>query len=571
MVKADALATARSHWPFLMVSAIAAALLLTNLGAGYLWADEGDTAVLASNIVRFGVPKAWDGTTFMDSDFGARVNKRMIMVSSPWLQYYITAASFLLFGENTFAARLPFVLAGLLTIGEVYFLTLRATANGRAALLACILTTCSVQFLLFCRQSRYYAFAMLLTCLLIDIFLRMTSAKRAAMFGIVAVLLFHTHPIGVVPVFALGALTLIHPAFSAQRRWFGITIGPILMLTIPWFLIARTGYTENAELVSSVRDFIIRSAQYLIECSSVAPLIGVAVLCLAGFATRGWAGPALQDSERRLLVSVFAVIISYVLAMAGTQRAAALWVTGVRYTSAIIPLFAVAAAVLVFSFGRTKRFILPPLVFLFAFTKFAQITPWICWADKGPNPEHKIVALHVPTNVTAAFFPVEDLLYVKDLWQSNIGTVGHSIEFLRQHAQPGDLVITNYESEPLYFHTKLPQGMKIMKQDTIYDAARSYGLPEYVFGVGHVQWIVWRFNWDDYLGIHWAEVKDLLLDEGAKIDDLAEIKETGWENRENIHFHRFSGDTYLFEQETNLAPAHIFRVDWPAQPQAKLR
>jgi uncharacterized membrane protein len=564
MRRVDLFATLRWHWPFLAVAVISAVLLLTNLGVGYLWADEGDTAVLASNIVRFGLPKAWDGATFMDSDFGARVNGQMIMVSSPWLQYYVTAAAFVLFGESTFAARLPFALAGLLTIGVVYFLTLRTTADRRSALLASVLTICSVQFLLFCRQSRYYAFAMLFTCLLIDIFLRMTSPRRAALFGVTAVLLFHTHPIGIVPVFALGALTLIEPAFSAQRRWFWVTIGPVLILTLPWFLFARTGYTENAELVSSVRDFAIRLGQYAVECSSVTPLIGIGILCVVGSIALRSAGRVFQDHERKLLVAIFAVGCSYALAMVGTQRSAALWVTGVRYTSAIIPLFAMAAAVLIGSLGRAKSFLFWPLLFVFVFTKFGQIAPWICWTDKNPDPERKIVAFHVPTNTVAAFFPLEDLLFLRDLSQRNIGTVGRCIEFLRQHAQPDDLVITNYESEPLYFHTRLPQAMKIMKQDTIYDGARRYGLPDYVFGVDRARWIVWRFNWDDYLGIRWADVADHLLAAGAKINDLAEIEETGWENRENIHFHRFSGNAYLFPQETNLAPAHIFRIDWPA-------
>ena len=106
-----------------------------------------------------------------------------------------------------------------------------------------------------------------------------------------------------------------------------------------------------------------------------------------------------------------------------------------------------------------------------------------------------------------------------------------------------------------------------MRQDTIYETAQGYGLPEYVFGVDHARWAVWRFNWDDYLGIRWPEVADHLLAEGAQINDAAEIKETGWENRENIHFHRFSGDAYLFSQATNLPAARIFRVDWPNQEQ----
>jgi hypothetical protein len=88
----------RPHWPLLIAAALGAILIFTNLGSGYLWADEGDTAVLARNILRFDVPRAWDGTTFMDSDFGARVNRDLVMVSSPWLQYYVVATSFGIFG-----------------------------------------------------------------------------------------------------------------------------------------------------------------------------------------------------------------------------------------------------------------------------------------------------------------------------------------------------------------------------------------------------------------------------------------------------------------------------------------
>jgi len=271
-----------------------------------------------------------------------------------------------------------------------------------------------------------------------------------------------------------------------------------------------------------------------------------------------------QPRERALLVLILVVVLSYTVGMVITQRPAALWVTGVRYTSAIIPLLAIAASVLMLKISRAQTPIFLALLFLFALTKFGQITPWTFWADKNPDPESKIVALHVPTNTIDAFLPREDLLFARDLFQKNVGTLGQCVEFLRQHASPGDLVITNYESEPLYFHTTLAQGMKIMRQDPIYDAARRYGLPEYVFGVDRGRWIVWRFNWDDYLGIRWPEVAYHLTGEGGQISKVAEIKETGWENRENIHFHRFSNDVYLFPQDTALAAANIFQVDWPS-------
>jgi len=119
----------RDYWPLAAVLAIAATLLFVRLDRDYLWADEGDTAVLAKSILRFGVPTAWDGVSFIDSDFGARLNDDFVMVSHPWLQYYVTAASFALLGQTTLAARLPFAFLGLATIALAYLIVHRITTN----------------------------------------------------------------------------------------------------------------------------------------------------------------------------------------------------------------------------------------------------------------------------------------------------------------------------------------------------------------------------------------------------------------------------------------------------------
>src|SRR3984893_2941016 len=129
----------RAHWPFVTVAALGLALVLTNLGTDYLWADEGDTAVLASSILKFGIPKAWDGVTFTDSDLGARENQQLVMVGTPWVQYYVAAASFLLFGQNTFAARLPFALASLFTVLVGFRFIQRLTGDWRPAFCGALL------------------------------------------------------------------------------------------------------------------------------------------------------------------------------------------------------------------------------------------------------------------------------------------------------------------------------------------------------------------------------------------------------------------------------------------------
>ncbi len=394
----------------------------------------------------------------------------------------------------------------------------------------------------------------------------MKSARECVLFAFLAILLFHIHPIGIVPVAVLGILTLSYRPFALQRRWLWLAVPVVAAFTAPWFALARTGYTENASLVSSIRDFLARFAQYLIECASVTPFVGVmalSVILLIQWRRRiGFPSPRKRD----FLFVICAMILSYAFVVAVTQRSAALWVTGARYTSAIIPLVAMAAGVLIVSIAHHRALVWVPLLLIFALTNLAQITPWVLWADKNPNPENRIVAVHVPQRIVDGLFATGPLLFIRDLFRSNPGTVAESCEFLRKNAEPGDVVITNYESEPLYFHTRLPQGMKIMKQDSIYQIAQRQRLPDYVFGVEHARWVIWRFNWDDYLGIRWADVEHRLLSEGAKIGEAAQIEETAWENRENIHFHRFAGHRYLFPQDKDLAPARIFRVDWPAGP-----
>ena len=290
----------RSHWPFAILAALGLALLLTNLGSDYLWADEGDTAVLASNIVKFGVPRAWDGVTFTDSDKGARENDDLVMVSHPWVQYYVAAASFFVLGENTFSARLPFALAGWLTILLVYAFVWRITTNRWAAFCAAALTVLSVQFLLYSRQCRNYSLNMLLTCWLFWIFFRMKSARSCVLFALAAILLFHTHPIGIVPVGVLGILTLIYRPFAPQRRWFWFALPAILIFTLPWLALARGGYAENTERLHSIGQFFDRFTQYMIECASVTPLIGVIILLLVCLVRSKLESPKKVIAKRKI-------------------------------------------------------------------------------------------------------------------------------------------------------------------------------------------------------------------------------------------------------------------------------
>jgi len=585
----------RANWPFVTVAVLGLAILLTNLGADYLWADEGDTAVLASSIVKFGIPKAWDGVTFTDSDLGARENQQLVMVSTPWVQYYVAAASFLLFGENTFAARLPFALAGWFTVLLGYRLIRRLTGDWKAALCGALLVLGSVQFLLYARAARYYALSMLFSCWLISIFFRMKSARDSILFAAVAILLFHTHPVGTAILAALAVLTLTYSPFSGQRRWFWFACVPVFLFTVPWFFYARLGYTQMSTPLRAAGEFFARIIQYLFETASVTPLIGIIALffvllirwCLGcsrihplGSASGGDEASCdsatgatqsrdsnvlLNTQEAGFLLLVGASILCFAFIISLTQEVTSLRIIGLRYTAAVIPLLALAAGVLIAKVSRGKPVVWISLLAVFILTRLDQIVPWTSWNRSGIFRFGQFaVALHVPSSPLNRFIDTGLLRFGCNLWYGNPGTMGKSCQFLHRNARPGDVVITNYESEPLYFYTGLPQGLKILANAPVYDAARRQHLPEYVFGVARARWIVWRFAWDGYFGVTWSEVEQALVNQGARITEMTKIKETGWENRENAFFYRFCGHKHLFRlHQHHFRRARIYRIDYP--------
>src|SRR5436190_19295412 len=337
-----------AHWPITLISALGALLVFTNLGSDYLWEDEGDTAALASNILKFGVPKAWDGGAFLDSDHGARLNRDLVMVTHPWIQYYLSAASFLVFGENTFAARIPFAIAGWMSILFVYLFVWRLFGNRLTAFSAAALLVFSVQFLFYAKQSRYCALNMLLVVWLFWSFFKMKSARDCVLFILASVFLFHTHPYGIAPVVALGALSLIYRPFVIQRRWILFATPAIALLTLPWLALSSLSSSRsalNTTAAQSAGEFIERCAQAFIESTSVTPLIGRIILFLVAALSIRWkrkdtidAAPSdsvsaeqqvaprfFETNETALLLSALLTIVFYGLATAITQSSDSLW------------------------------------------------------------------------------------------------------------------------------------------------------------------------------------------------------------------------------------------------------
>jgi hypothetical protein len=573
------------HWPAALIAVLSAVLIFTNLGGDYLWEDEGDTAALAVNILKFGVPKAWDGQAFLDSDHGARLNSNLVMVTHPWVQYYLTAGSFIVFGQNTFAARFPFALAGWLSIPLGYIFLWRLTRNRWIALSAAILLTVSVQFLLYARQCRYCALNMLIVVWLFWAFFKMKSTRGCVSFVLAAALLFHTHPYGIAPAAALCGLSLFYRPFAEQRRWVWFAAPAIAVLTLPWLALSSlssSGSELNTTAAQSVGEFVERCLQAFIECASVTPLLGSVILIVLAMVwmrvrnnrngdseivaemPREKLLPVFDSNEMGIIVGAVATIALYGLATAVTQSSDSLWLAGMRYASAALPLASMVAAIAIVKVSHGKTLIWLALMAVFAFTKLAQITPWVASNPSGFIRFGKYsVGAHVPAKIVDRFVGGGLLLFVRDLWRENPGTVEKTCKFLQENAKPGDIAIVNYGMEPTYFYTRLPQAMGILQSYPVYQRARELGLPDFVFNADHARWIVWRSAWETGPGYAINDVLKEIVQRGGQITTVLEVGETVWENREDIHFHRFSDGTYLFPRTQTFPKSRVARVDWP--------
>lgn len=527
----------------------------------------------------------WDGTTFLDIDYGKRLNDHFVMIGHPWLQYYAAAASFALFGETTLAARLPFAVAGLGTIALVYVIVWRLTQHRVAATTAALLLTLSVQFLLYSRQSRHYSLNALLTCLLLLQFTRLRSIASTLVFVAIAVMLFHAHPIGLAAVLALTLLPFVYPAARHRRRWVLLAAPLVGVLSMPWMLLARGGYSEATAPLRDLGRLLPRLGQFAVEIGSVTSMFAIALVALvARHQLRRNPAPRLRPKarprgsrptpleprsrpalrapdEREFVWMVLATMIAYALVMAITQSRDSIWQFGLRYTSAILPFSAIVSALIIRRLAGANWRIWVACVLVLGFTRLGRLTPYTFWQDPTPLREmDAAVTFHTPPNFIDRVFRTGQLRFVESLFKFDRGTSGEVIEYLNRHAKPGDVLITNYGWEPLYFHTGLPQGMKVLPSWPVYGAARARGLPEYVFSAEGARWIVWRRAWGNYLGHDIGLLIDELDRARVPLTRVAEIPETLWENRENIHFRRYPDDEYIYPWYPQLPHTVVYRI-----------
>jgi hypothetical protein len=151
------------RWALTVVVLLASCVFLfARLGHYALWYDEALTALGALGVWRTGDTTAMVGSNIVAYRGGIMMSGGKERGTPP-LPFYLTAPFVGVFGQQAWAARLPFALLGLATVAWVLWWLWRDTCDPAFWMLMGLGLITNVSFFLYCQQSRYYAPAIFAT------------------------------------------------------------------------------------------------------------------------------------------------------------------------------------------------------------------------------------------------------------------------------------------------------------------------------------------------------------------------------------------------------------------------
>ena len=474
-------------WLIIMLF-FAAFLFLSNLGNHYLWQDEAQTALVSKTILTHGIPLGYDGKNYFSNELGAEYGKNYIWKWHTWLPFYATAASFLVFGINTFAARLPFALCGIATVILTYYFSKSLWKEKKVALLSSALLLLSVPFLILSRQCRYYSMATMFSLCGLYSYFNILEDKRysSIAFFISLTLLFHVNHMYYA---TLTATTLLH-VFLCRRDCIKKISVPVfwsILINIPWIIwFSRISYpglyvsniTNIAHFFKLISSFLGDVEKYIFPKYILLIILAIFVY---GRLKKGAFRNVNINTNGIFLLSIFLCV--NLIALSATSP-----YPFFRYLAPLIPVFCIITALIIVLLTKIHY----ALGILFA-------TILICL---NPLPD-----------------------YAYEITHDYSGPVKGIAKYLCKHGRDGDTVAVTYEDLPIKFYTK----MKVFGGLTGEDLS----------GAENAKWIIMRKHdicskdraVRQYLlkNVRWSLYKKIMID----------YADTYFENREDPSWHNY--------------------------------
>ena len=213
-------------------------MVFLGLENSVLQVDEGADTFVSSTILKYALPYHQDEVN--STMEYAKVRDDGLFIYRTWVPYYLQAGSLFIFGQTTFAARLPFALSGVISAIMLYVFTLKLTRKKSVAFLATLLLISSVPALIYFRTARYVGLPILLTVLLLYNYITIFEKKNWNLWPltIISILFFHIMYVAFAGII-LGALThfYINRKSTAPENYKRVAQAAIVttIFTIPWF------------------------------------------------------------------------------------------------------------------------------------------------------------------------------------------------------------------------------------------------------------------------------------------------------------------------------------------------
>jgi 4-amino-4-deoxy-L-arabinose transferase-like glycosyltransferase len=430
------------------IALLALPLFVYGLGNTYLWQDEAQTALLGRSVLRYGVPMVGTGPESLSAHTGQDAGLNGIYFQISWLQAYVTAASFRLFGESSWAARIPFALAGWLCVPLVAWAVRNAGGFRRAARIAALLTATNIAFLISSRQARYYALTAALALLTVGTYTRLLRRDAIG------------QSIQVESAALAAAATLLVLSFDVTA------MGVLGIMAVHWILVARSRWALGFWCAWSLAAGVLVT---WIALSSSAP-VRYSNAALAAMPNRIWYGTLFYTGQIDAhVVPVPLLALGAVLAGSARTQSSAVVLLGTFTVGAV--------AGVMLSPYRFFRYIVPAMPFVFGLIGMGLAAV----AEKGRVAKVSSYAIVAVLAFSTAFhsfsrsltatlaestgvITVRDRLVpvrvpLVDLFQEfrdpPRGPIAAAIEYFGRHANPADVVVTTYGELPLKFHTSL--------------------------------------------------------------------------------------------------------------------
>jgi len=528
----------KPHLALALLLPLSFLIIFTGLDDSVLQVDEGADTFVSSTILKHGLPMHSDGLnhTMLYADIFDG-----IFIYRTWVPYYLQSISLHFLGNNTFAARFPFALAGFLSIWCLYHLANRLTQEKAVAVFAATFLATCVPALLYFRTSRYVALPILLTPILLLFYIDIFEKRKwnPIPFTVTSIIFFHTMYVEFAGLI-LGMLThlFLYRKDVEPSNLKRIRIPAVItaFLCLPWLLFLPAlskkiseFYTSTSLLIdTSSLGYLKHFMGFLFQINNyIFPLILIPFIFL---------GPLkkFRKPVSLLVISAFFIILTASLHS----------IPLLQYISASIPIFFILLGWLVFYLFKGSIIQQGILVGLLVSSNIVHVIPLIPIKQILPPSSTEAPPSLYMQGIYQTFMREVEIKsiffeYWRELANPYRGPLDKIVAFFETHGKKGETCYIDNEVESLAFYT----GFKMIHNNELTTESRP-------------DWIVLRGDqWD----IHSDEKMNPPSDKIKLILENSEYEQIILNAPVNRVNNSYEVQIHLFQSPTSTDKVYIYR------------